>query len=217
MKTEDLIVELAGSSGPWTPLASLRVRATRWLLLAFALCGVALIAIGPRKDFLAAIQDPFFVAAAVVLIAVGLIAASAAFVLSVPGAERTSAWRVGAILLAVGWALMFVGRLIAGGDAWTRLAAFPNHWGCVSRITALSLLSGVALYVMLRRAAPLQRAWSSALATLAATGFAAAATHIMCPVDDPAHHIASHVLPVTLLAIVGTVVGRRWLAGRVGS
>ena len=67
---------------------------------------------------------------------------------------------------------------------------------------------------MLRRAAPLRQAWTGALATLAAAALGAAATQVLCPIDDPAHQLVGHVLPVILLAIAGTIAGRRafdWL------
>ena len=73
------------------------------------------------------------------------------------------------------------------------------------------MVPGWALFAMLRRAAPLQRAWSAALATLAAVALAAVATQIICPVDDPAHQLVGHALPVAFLSVCGAIVGRRWL------
>ena len=105
MRTEDLIVDLARQSGPWTPLAPVRVRLTRWLVLAIGLGVVTVAVIGARADFADAIQRPTFVALAVATLASGLLAAQAALVLSVPGAERTPLVRVlaaiGKLLIAV--------------------------------------------------------------------------------------------------------------------
>jgi hypothetical protein len=75
----------------------------------------------------------------------------------------------------------------------------------------LSIVPGWALFAMLCRAAPLRRAWSAALATLAAVALAAVATQVICPVDDPAHQVVGHVLPVAFLSVSGAIVGRRWL------
>ena len=207
MRTEDLIVDLARQSGPWTPLAPVRVRLTRWLVLAIGLGVVTVAVIGARADFADAIQRPTFVALAVATLASGLLAAQAALVLSVPGAERTPLVRVLATILIAGWAMTFAIQLVAGGNAWPRLAAFPNHWGCVVRISALSILSGVVLFVMLRRAAPLRPRMCAALAALASTSLAATATYIMCPVDDPAHQLVSHVVPLAAIVLAGTIIG----------
>ena len=211
MRTEDLIVTLAHESGPWTPLAPVRVRVARWILLAAGLCVVMVAAVGARPDIRLALQSPAYVLLAVATLFSGLVASVSAMTLSVPGAERTRLWRAVAVLLAAAWALALVSRLAAGGDAWPRLVALPNHWACVAEIAGLSLASGWALFVMIHRAAPLQRGWSAGLATLASTALAATATQIMCPIDDPAHHLVSHVAPVLVLVVLGTFAGSRVL------
>ena len=43
---------------------------------------------------------------------------------------------------------------------------------------------------------------------------AAVATQLICPVDDPAHLIVGHVVPVAFLSAWGAMVGRRWLDWR---
>lgn len=216
MKTEELIVKLASSSGPWTPLAPVRIRVARWWMFALGLCALTVAMVGARADILQSLQDPGFVTLALMTLAAGLVASAAGMMLGVPGAERTPLWRMVAVLLAAGWALVLLIRLVSGGDPWPRLAAFPNHWACVAEIIGLSAVSGWVFFVMLRRAAPLERTWSAMLAALAPAALAATATQIMCPIDDPAHHLVSHVTPVALLAAIGTLAGRRALEWTVG-
>jgi hypothetical protein len=58
--------------------------------------------------------------------------------------------------------------------------------------------------------------WTASLAALASSALAAAATQLICPVDDPAHQLVGHVVPVAIIAVAGTVIGRRalnWLNG----
>jgi hypothetical protein len=101
--------------------------------------------------------------------------------------------------------------LTTGDDPVQRILALPFHWACVIEIVGLSIVPSWVLFVMLRRAAPLRRAWSAAFATLAAVALAAVATQVICPLDDPAHQLVGHLLPVALLSLSGTIVGRRWL------
>lgn len=211
MKTEDLIVELARASGPWTPLAPVRIRVVRWLAVSIGLCVVTVLAIGARPDLGARLADPAFLVPLALLLGAGLIAAAAAMTLSVPGAETTPSWRAVAMGLGVGWAIAIVLRLVAAADWWPRVAAFPNHWACVVEITGLAIVCGWVLVGMLRRAAPLQPGWSAALAAIASAVLAAAATQIICPLDDAAHHFLSHVVPVAVVAAAGTIVGSRAL------
>jgi hypothetical protein len=211
VKTEELIVTLAQANVPWTPLPPVRVRVTRWLLLSLGLCALTVVTIGARRDILLSLQDPGFVALALATFTAGLLASAAGMMLGVPGAERTPLWRALSVLLAGVWVVVLLARLASGGNAWPRIAAFPNHWACVAEIVGLSAVSGSVFFLMLRSAAPLQRTWSAALATLAPAALAATATQIMCPIDDPAHHLVSHVAPVALLAVIGTLTGRHAL------
>ena len=75
----------------------------------------------------------------------------------------------------------------------------------------MSVLSGLVFFGMLRRGAPVRRTWCAALATLASATLAATATQIICPIDEPAHLLTSHVLPVSLLTAAGTLAGTRAL------
>jgi hypothetical protein len=177
--------------------------------VSLGLCALTVVVVGARGDFARSLQDPVFVLFAMATLAAGLLAAGSAMTLSVPGAEVTARWRILAVLLMGGWALAWVGALVSGGDAGARLAAFPNHWACVAEIVGLSVPSGWVFFVMLGRAAPLRPAWCAALASVASAALAATATQIICPIDDPGHHIVSHVTPVALLTGFGTLAGSR--------
>jgi hypothetical protein len=169
------------------------------------------MAIGPRKDALLAIHQSTFAGIAVATMLTAVLAAAAAFVLSVPGAERSPIPR--AMPLAAGsvWVLLLAVSLTTGGDPVRRLLALPFHSLCLIEIAGLGVVPGWALFAMLRRAAPLRRAWSAAFATLAAVALGAAATQFLCPIDDPAHQVVGHLLPVALLACWGALAGRRSL------
>ena len=162
-------------------------------------------------DVWTAIDQPTFVGLAVATLGTALLSAAGAFVLSVPGAERSPLQRAVPLVAGGVWALVLVVLLTTGGDPVQRVLALPFHWACLIEIAGLSVVPGWALFAMLRRAAPLRRAWSAALATLAAVALAAVATQFICPVDDPAHQLVGHVLPVAFLSVWGAIVGRRWL------
>jgi hypothetical protein len=214
VRTEDLIVQLASGAGAVQPLPRPSVRLARWTAGVIPLIALAVMVIGPRRDVLTAIRQPTFMVLALLTLATALLAAASAFVLSVPGAERAPSYRTTALTAGSVWAFMLVVWLMEGGDAARRLLVLPIHWLCVIEIAGLGVIPGWALFGMLRRAAPLRRAWTGALATLAAAALGAAATQVLCPIDDPAHQLVGHLLPVTVLAVAGTIAGRRafdWL------
>jgi hypothetical protein len=214
VRTEDLIVQLASSAGAVRPLPKPSARLARWTAGAISLIALGVLVIGPREDVLTAIRQPTFVVLALVTFSTVLLAAASAFALSVPGDERAPVYRATALFAGSAWAFMLIVRLLDGGDLARRVLPLPIHALCVIEIAGLGFVPAWALVAMLRRAAPLRPAWSGALAALAAAALGAAGTQLLCPIDDPAHQLVGHLLPVILLALAGTIAGRRafdWL------
>ena len=211
MKTDELIVQLAREAGPVRRLPAPSIRLAQWTALAVPMAALGVIVIRPRADLLTVIHQPTFIGIALVTLITALLSAAGAFVLSIPGAERSPLQRVVPLLAGSVWALVLVVLLTTGGDPMRRLLALPFHGACLIEIVGLSVLPGWVLFAMLRRAAPLRRTWSAALATLAAVALSAVATQVICPIDDAAHQIVGHFLPVSLLSAVGAIAGHRWL------
>ena len=211
MRTDELIVQLARAAGPVRPLPGPSVRLARWTAAAVPMAALGVIVIGPRADVLTVIHQPTFIGLAVATLVTALLSAAGAFVLSVPGAERSPLQRVVPLLAGGVWALVLVVLLTTGGDPMRRVLALPFHWACLIEIAGLSVVPAWVLFAMLRRAAPLRRTWSAALATLAAVALGAVATQFICPIDDPAHQLVGHFLPVAFLSVVGAIAGHRWL------
>lgn len=204
MKTDDLIVRLAQSATPVTPLPRPSVRLARWTALAIVAAALAVFVIGPRADVLAALERAPFVGSLVLLLVAMIFSAGAALVASVPGAERSPLVRAVPILALAGWL-----------GLWLVLALSSTHVGrvfhtaCAIEILGIAIVCGLALFVMVRRAAPLRPGWTAAMACLAAVTIGAAATQIICPVDDATHQLVGHVLMAIVVGAAGTLVGRR--------
>jgi hypothetical protein len=216
VKTEALIVELARGVAPVTPLPPPSLRLLRWLVAVAAIATVGVWLLGPRADLIIALRNAVYDARFVLTAGAGVLAGAAAFVLSVPGAERSRIHRFLPVVCAIAWSLLLGVVLANGGRPFGRLLAFPVNWPCGYKILAFSVVFGSALLVALRRAAPLEPTWTASLGALASSALAAAATQLICPVDDPAHQLVGHVVPVAIIAVAGTVIGRRalnWLNG----
>jgi hypothetical protein len=214
MKTEDLIVQLASTAGPVRPLVRPPVRLARWLGMAIPMAALVIAAIGPRRDLWAVMSQPAFAALVAITLFMAVVAAAASLVLSIPGAERSALQRVVPVMAGATWGVVLVALLLDGGDPIHRVLAWPVHLACVIEIAGIAFVTGWMLLAMLRRAAPLRLGWSAALAALAAVGLGATATQLICPIDDPAHHLVGHLLPAVVFVVIGTIVGRRlidWL------
>jgi hypothetical protein len=211
VKTDELIVHLARGAEPVRVLPRPSVRLAQWMAIALTVAGLAVLIIGPRADLTIMLRQPAYVILALATVSIASLSGAAAFVLSVPGAERSRLQRVVPFALAAAWAFALVLMMRAGGHILQRVVAFPIHVACILEIAAIGVISGWVIFRMLQRAAPLDATWSAALAALAGTGVGAFATHVICPIDDPAHHLVGHFAPVMLLTMAGMAAGRRSL------
>ena len=212
VRTEELIVALARDGHPVRPLSRPSLRLLRWAATIIPITALAALVIGLRADASSAITQPAFLGVATATIATALISAASALALSIPGAERSRVPRALPLLMGGLWAVALLVLLARGGNPVQRLVAWPLHWLCVIEITALGIVPAIALFTMVRRAAPLRRSWSGALATLAAVAMGAAATQFICPLDEPAHQLVGHLFPVAVLSMLGAAAGRRYLS-----
>jgi hypothetical protein len=138
-----------------------------------------------------------------------VVAAAAALVLAVPGAERSSVQRAVPVVAGATWGVVLIALLMDRGDPIHRVLAWPVHLACIIELGGIGLVTGWILFAMLRRAAPLRLGWSAGLATLAGIGLGAAATQLICPIDDPAHLLVGHLLPAMVFVVIGTMSGKR--------
>jgi hypothetical protein len=208
MRTEELIADLASRAAPFTPLPAPRVRVLGWCAVAAASAGAAMAFYGARPDLAVAFTEPFFTWTAAIAVGTGVLAAATSLVLAVPGAEGSRALRHATLAVVAVWALTLAIAIVRAGHGFAQVADWPV---CFARVTAIGLPPAVALFVMLRRAAPLRPAWTSALATAAGMAIGAIAIQLICPQNDPAHALLGHFGPVATLGGLGAAMAGRLL------
>lgn len=206
MRTEDLIIALASDARPVRVLRPPAVRLVSWMAIAAVACPTVAIAIGLRPD-VAAMLASVPLASELALGALTIVTAAwAAFLSSVPGARGARAFRVAAVAAVGVWMVAVALRLVSGGAPLETLLGEPAHWACPWRIVAAALVPSAAAWWMIRRAAPLDPAWSAGLAALAALAAGAVAVPFMCPIHCAAHMLLWHMGPVAVLALVAAGV-----------
>jgi len=209
VKTEELIGELARSAAPVTPLPRPAVRFAAWAAAFVPFAVAAVLMFGPRPALADDLGRSAFVVLAALTIATAGLSAVAALRSSVPGLEAAAIEQAIPAVCGLAWTTWVVALLLDGAVPSAGLLAFPVHAGCMARIFGISLLPAAVLFAMVRRAAPLnpvRSAWLSALASLA---LAAAAVQFICPIDDPAHHLESHLLPVIVFTVIAAAIAAR--------
>ena len=211
MTIDQLIVSLAQNAGAVRPLPAPSARLVRWTGRAVIVTTVSALIIGVRADAPRLIGRPAFAGLALLTLLTAVLSAACALVLSIPGAERTPAQRALPLAAAGAWVAALFALINVDGHTTARLLALPVHPLCIIEIAGLGLLPGWSLFAMVKRAAPLKPHWAAAMATLAAVAIGAAGTQFLCPIDDPAHQLVGHFVPVAIFAVAGALAFSRSL------
>jgi hypothetical protein len=217
VRSEELIVLLAREGSPVRPLSPPGIRFARWAAFAVAVVALLVYLRVPRQDFPAVFGHPAYLIEFLATVATALLAAAAAFVLSVPGAERTRLSRWVPVAASGAWLGLVAWALVGRAAPMTQLAREPWIYGCMVKTMTFAFVPSVVLFWMLRQAAPLDRRWSAGLAALAALSLGAVGTQIDCPIDRPAHLLLWHLAPVPVLAGLVALAGHgllRWMPTR---
>ena len=212
MRTDDLIVKLAREAVPVTPVRSVARRVATWMAVAVAAAVVGIAVIGLRPDVGQQLQDPTYVLALAVTLALGVIAAAGALTLAIPDDRRTSLVLIAPLALAAAWGALLVGQLARRGDVVAQLVRDSPHAACFFQIALAALVPAVVLITSVRRAAPLDVFRTAALGALGALGVSAAAAQLTCPYDSPAHLFLWHFGTVVTLAAASVAWARPALA-----
>lgn len=207
MATNDLIDDLVRDLEPVTPLPLPSVRLWRWAGAAVAAVAATVAILGRRGDLGAALSTLPFQAHAMFLILAAVSSAGAALAMAIPG-ERVGGWRRAAPALALGaWVVWLAGELLplaaAGGLTWPAAG-----WGCVAKAFAIGVTPGVAMAVMVGRAAPGDARSTVTFAALAAAAVAALGVELTCPLDGATHLLLWHAGPVIVVVLLAALFGR---------
>ncbi len=212
MKTDDFIEQLSNDVKPVKRLASPVKRFLTWFLASFFSISIGISLMGIRSDFNQVLMNPRFVLETLVILAIAILAAAGAFMMSVPGVERKPIMRWLIIIPSIAWPLSLAYRLYIIYSQ-TNSFAFIIDYGfdCLRDIFILGIIPGSFLFFMLKAAAPLRLSWTGALATLSAAAIAAVGIQFTCNVDTPVHIFLWHVLPVVMIGMTGIALGKRLL------
>lgn len=210
MQTEELIRELVGDAPPVRRLRPLALRTLGWFVLAAASLGVVAIMMGVRRDLGDAVEQTGFAVEAALLIVTALSAAVGALLMSIPGAERTRLVRWLPVMAGAASVLWVAGELAVASSTGAPTGRWGLAWPCVSITASVAAVPSIALFAMVRYAAPLRAGWVGFLAVLATAAVGVLGANIMCPNSRPLHMLVWHAGPLMLLAGLGAALGT-WL------
>jgi hypothetical protein len=202
MRTEALIRALVAQVRPVTPVRHPLARFGGWAVVSAAWIAAVVAAVGVRGDLATAARAPGFELHVVVPLALGLAATVVAFVASVPRRNSRAATLILTTVVASWLVLVVVGAVSADG----------GHVGagfrCIRNLVAFSVPPGLLLYLMLRRAAPLDRGTVGLVAAVGTSALAHVGTRFVCHNDGALHILVWHCSFVFVMGGVGIWVGR---------
>ena len=198
MKTDNLITRLSQTLVPVSPISFYQT-AVMIFLAGFTTIMTALLIGGMRPDGLSMLIQLDVLSAFIIAI----FAPFAALFSGLPGREKVGLY--GLILSAILFTLMVIPHIIQ-----------PNlgqivTLSCAIEILILMPLPLIVIFRGLKRTAPTSLFTTAFLGTFSAASFGYIAIRLVCPIDDPMHHIVSHLLPIIFYSIAGGMLGSRYL------
>lgn len=213
--TDRLIEQLAAQAAPVRRLASPFRRTLGWLALAAAILVLVTTGFGLRSDLLEALAEPGAAVEWSASVLTGVLAAYAAFQVSVPGRSAAWAWLpVPALALWLGGVGFGCLRefLAVGGGA---LAFEADGSECALMIALVSVPLGLAMLLMVRHAGAVRPMPTALLAALSAAALAAAGVGMIHEGEAMLMVLLWHVGAVLALSLASWVFGRK-LFGWIG-
>lgn len=208
--TDDFIESLAGDLVPVRRLRPPPLRAALWVALAAVLVAVLVLMRGVRADFFDEIRDPAYWVQLAGAWLTGATAILAAFEVSLP--DRSRAWLLlpapSAVLWLYGFAYGCLGHWIAI-PAGAPIA--HDSVRCVETIMMAGIPMALGLWLMLRRVRPLRPSGTAFVAAVAVAAVADTAHLLIHVVEASLLVLLVNLAPVTIIIVLGSLLGRRGL------
>lgn len=214
--TPDLIESLSKNLKPVRRLRPPVTRAAGWLLLAALVVGLLAVSQGIRPDLVQRLHDPAFSAGMAGAVLTGVLAAVAAFLVSLP--DRSRLWLLLPAPAVVLW-LSNIGYQCLGD--WVSFGPDGVSVGeamrCLATLVLTSLPLSLAMLVMLRYAAPLRPTAVTCMGSLSVAAITATALSLFHSGDATLMIIMFNIGTAMMFVGLGGLFGHRmmqWIAPR---
>jgi|LNFM01.1.fsa_nt_gb hypothetical protein len=209
MNTDDLIGRLATDLRPVQRLAPPLLRAARWIGFAVALVAACVVLFGPRHDLMDRLARPHEIAQLVFALGTGVLAAIAAFQLSMP--DRSARWALLPLPAAGGWlATLGWGCMEDVAREGPQALVLGTSWGCFRFIVLMGVPLSLSLVWMLRHAGPIRPMPVAVLGGLAGAAIASVGLSLFHHLDAAAMVLAWHGGTTLLVMLTFLAIGRLW-------
>jgi hypothetical protein len=207
-ETQKLIDALVAGATPVHRLRPPIVRTLSWLALAGAILVLLAIGHGVRSDLVEHLRQPVFVVSIVAALATGVLAAIAAFMVSLP--DRSQSW----LLLPAPTLAVWIGTIGYGClTDWVAIGPDGVHLGetlrCFATLVLTSVPLAIALTVMLRHAALLRPVAATLAGPLAVAAITSSALALLHDIDATAMILIWNLGTAAVIVALGGLFGSR--------
>lgn len=200
---------LAGLVADLRPVRRLRApgwRAAGWLAAAMAVVGIAVVWSGLRPDIGARLALPHEVGQWLASVAMGALAAIAAFLVALP--DRSPRWALLPLPALAVWVSMLVwGCSEDLARMGSRAMAPGNGWACLGFIAGLGLPLLGSMLLVLRHAAPIRPVLVALLSGFAAAALCSGGESLLHDLDASFAVLLWHGGTILLVTAIGGVFG----------
>ncbi len=217
IKTPDLIASLSTNLTPVRRLRPPLMRAFGWLLLAAMVLTLLAVAQGIRPDLAQRLRDPAFASCMAASALTGILAAVAAFFVSLP--DRSRLWLMLPLPSLILWLSNIGYQCLAD---WVSIGPEGIGMGeaarCFATLVLTSLPLSLALLVMLRYAAPLRPTAVTIMGSLAVAAITATALSFFHTMDATVMILMWNIGTAVIFVGFAGTFGRtifRWVTPRV--
>lgn len=198
------------------PLRAPALRASLWLLIAATILALLAISHGLRADLVTKMSEPTFVLGVAASLLTAILAAIAAFFVSLP--DRSRLWLLLPAPALVVWMSTTGYQCLTD---WVSIKSDGMHWGetadCFATVVLTSVPLWIVLLVMLRYTALLPSRAVGLAGSLAVGALAASALSMFHSIDASAMILLWNCGSAALLVVLGSIFGQKmfaWVAPR---
>jgi hypothetical protein len=207
-KTPDLIDALVECATPVRRLRPPLMRAGLWLAFAGLILALLAVGHGVRTDLAEHLHQPVFAVSIAAALTTGMLAAVAAFLVSLP--DRSQGW----LLLPAPALALWVGTISYGClTDWVSIGPDGVRFGetlrCFATLVLTSVPLSIALAVMLRYAALLRPGAVAMTGALAVAAITSTALSLFHDLDATMMILIWNLGTAALITALGSVFGRR--------
>jgi hypothetical protein len=209
VRTDDLIGQLTTELRPVRRLPSPLFRAALWIGFAVLIVAAFVVVLGPRHDLAERMHRPHEVAQFALAVLTGVLAAIAAFELSMP--DRSGMWAALPLPAALAWGgTLGMGCMADMERMGPEALEVGTSWGCFRFIVLMGVPLALSMLWMLRYAGPIRPVPVAVLGGLAGAALSAAGLSLFHHLDAALMVLIWHGGSTVLVVLVFMLAGRRW-------